>query len=248
MDALHAGHRSLWIITAYAFMGNSLGYAQTSPSLVVTPAQQAERDAMRRRILEAELAAESATLASARNRHTDRGRAGDSVGQAEAQAAIGTHDRNITALRRELDLVTSSPRPTISMAASGEMRELSVLPAHAPTAGTTAASCPAGVVQVPRPQWDLFQPRSNPVTAACTSSAEGRPTSGVMWLTRRTPSSRHEQGENADERRPVKARTSRDLPLAPPFMYGEPGLTPPPASTKRDNGKTIEGRPTSPTP
>lgn len=202
MDALHGGRRSLWLITAHAMLGSALGYAQMPPSRAIAPAQQAERDAMRLGILDAELGVESAALIRSRERLTERGRAGDSVGVAEAQAAISAHSRNITALRRELEFVTRPAHAVRSGAAAHNTGEPPVAP------------CRTLAMQSPRPSWDVFQPRPGPEAAACTPVTLAHPTRGVMWLRRDVPATRLDAGAIAEGRSGANAVIPRDGPPA----------------------------------
>lgn len=202
MGTLYRGRRSLWLITAHAMLGSALGYAQTPPPRVIAPAQQAERDAMRLSILDAELGAESAALIRSRERLTERERAGDSLGVAEAQAAIGAHRRNIAALRRELEFVTRPAHAVRSGAAAHNMGQPPVAP------------CRTLAMQSPRPSWDVFQPRPGPEAAACTPGAAVHPTRGVMWLRRDVQATRLAAGAIADGRSGANAMIPRDGPPA----------------------------------
>jgi hypothetical protein len=234
------------MVTAYVLMQGGPGYAQTAPPLVVSPAQQAEHDAVRRRILQAELDAESASLIKARNRDADRQRAGDSVGQAEAQAAIRTHNQNIALLRRELDWAAPPSQTFLPVAAVREKHELSALPAPTPAAAAMAASCAPAAVQPPRPKWDVFQHRAKRVVAACGPSEEsGRPR-GVMWFAPGMPSTRHDASAAVDERSVAQTGMPRELPAASVLVYREPGLMPPRTLARRHNDKALDARPVLP--
>ena len=74
------------------------------PSVVVSPGEQAARDAMRQQILARELSDERAALAQAAAREIDRTRASDRIGAAEASAERERHAANLAALEREMGL------------------------------------------------------------------------------------------------------------------------------------------------
>lgn len=243
MDTLHGGHRSLVIITAYVLIGSASGHAQTSPPMMIAPAQQAERDGMRQRILEAELAAETAALADARNRSVERWRAGDRIGLAEAQAAIGIHSHSIAALRHELNLVLRSPLPILSLGPAREVRVLPAVMPRAPASGASVQPCGASETQPPRRHWDVFSSRDKSAAAACLPSEEDHRTRGVMWLRRDPPSPRHDPDASPHERSTMKGGTPSEQPHTPLLVYHESDLTPPPRSTSRDNASTIDRRP-----
>lgn len=246
MDTLRGGQWSLWMVTAYVLMGGGPGYAQTAPSLVVSPAQQAEHDAVRRRLLQAELDAESASLIKARNRDADRQHAGDSVGQAEAQAAIRSHNQNIALLRREIDRATPPYQTFLPVAAVREKHKLSDVAAPTAAAGAMATACASTTLQPPRPQWDVFRPRGKRVVAACGPREESSRPRSVMWFTPGIPSTPHDASAAADARSVAPTGVPRELPAAPVLVYREPDLMPPRSLVRRHTGAAADTRPVLP--
>jgi hypothetical protein len=83
-------------------------WAQPDAFPVVTPVEQAQRDATRLHILQTELAAEEVGLAEAAKRKAERTAAGDHPGASDAGEAVQAHQRNVSALRVEIDKVAAS--------------------------------------------------------------------------------------------------------------------------------------------
>lgn len=244
MDTIHGRHRLLWVTTAFVLVGSTPGHTQTLPLRVIAPAQQAERDAVRLHILEAELAAELAALASARHRRAERWHAADRVGAVEAQAAIDTHGHNITALRRELQFLARPPNSLPSVAASRDLHDA----VRVPTSATATASCGGGVGRPSRAQWDMFQLRGMSVDANCTPrDGDHRPRRGVMWVERSTQSDRIKADGTAVERSAANATRSLEGSSVPLMTYREPRFGLPPAFASSDTSKTVEGSRLPPT-
>jgi hypothetical protein len=83
-------------------------WAQPDAFPVVTPIEQAQRDFLRLHILQTELTAEEAGLAEAAKRKAERAAAGDHPGASDAGEAVQAHQRNVRALRVEIDKVAAS--------------------------------------------------------------------------------------------------------------------------------------------
>ena len=108
--ALHGNAGARWV---RRMLGASLfaaagAWAQPDAFPVVTPVEQAQRDFLRLHVLQTELAAEEAGLAEAAQRKAERTAAGDHTGASDAGEAVQAHQRNVSALRVEIDKVAAS--------------------------------------------------------------------------------------------------------------------------------------------
>jgi len=97
--------RRILVVSLFAAAG---AWAQPEAFPVVTPVEQAQRDSLRLHVLQTELAAEEAGLAEAAKRKAERTAAGDHPGAREAGEAVQAHQRNVSALRVEIDKVAAS--------------------------------------------------------------------------------------------------------------------------------------------
>lgn len=84
-------------------------WAEPPAAMIVSPAEQANRDARRVEILQSEIDAEQAASIESVKRRAERLAANDSAGVQEAEAAIAQHTRNLETLRREIEIAAKSP-------------------------------------------------------------------------------------------------------------------------------------------
>jgi hypothetical protein len=192
--------------------------AQTGSSLIVHPADQAQRDATRAQILQAELASEVAALAQAEQRQVERSQANDSVGATEAQQALAEHTANVAALRREIELVVA---PALaSPATPTDPARNSALPGNAPLKAASPARL--GKVQkrasstaVAGRVWDTYRPQraKEPASAATTPAAAS--TAPVWDLYART---RLQFSKLGAQQEAVRIEAGRSDPPALPYL------------------------------
>lgn len=215
---------ALWSATAWVLIATVHTHAQTPPALLVSPAQQAQRDSVRQRILEDELKAETAAVTAALQRRSERGQAGDNVGMAEAQAAARTHSQNIAALRRELDLL-ARPAPASPAFSPVAARRDPFVPAggwvRAPARTASEATGPLASVGMSKPEqrpaWDMFRGRE---ATAAAAPAHDR---GVMWINRSKVAAK--QASAVGEGTVAQPALSPSQPPAMPFLvYRDPNV------------------------
>ncbi len=129
----------------------SIASAQAAGT-VVTPTEQATRDAERLRVLQDELTREQAAAAESARRRAERLAAADPQGVHDAEQSQARSAENIGALRRELDAAT---RPSTNARRPAAVSAMAV---SRPATGTRARVDGA-------PWWDVYaQPPPRPAT------------------------------------------------------------------------------------
>jgi hypothetical protein len=143
---------------------------QSGPLLLVSPQEQANRDAARNQILDAELRDETAAVIKVTQRVQERARVGDQIGLSEAQESLRLHQANVLALHREIEHFAS---PSIVMAThqARRGRQIGRQVSHSAKSGVATNALTSGDTQ----RWDMYKPhrtwRQNSEFLSSTQSA-----------------------------------------------------------------------------